>query len=116
LDDRVDGYGIHIYYSTPNNIDNALSICDGAGRRPRWLTEWGGFPTTGTSCPLGYGPGDDVAHFNLVSKIRETLRPFVSRGRLPSAMYYSWNSGGAVYISDCNGVTRSGRLAISPFE
>jgi hypothetical protein len=31
-------------------------------------------------------------------------------------MYYSWNSGGAVYISDCNGVTRSGRLAISPFE
>jgi hypothetical protein len=114
LDDRVDGYGIHIYYSTPNNIDNALSICDGAGRRPCWLTEWGGFPTTGTSCPLGYGPGDDVAHFNLVSKIRETLRPFVSRGRLASAMYYSWNSGGAIYI--CNGVARSGRLAISPFE
>jgi len=116
LDDRVDGYGIHIYYSTPNNIDNALSICDGAGRKPCWLTEWGGFPTKGISCPLGYGLGDDVARFNLVSKIRETLRPFVSRERLASAMYYSWNSGGAIYIPSCNGVTRSGRLAISPLE
>jgi hypothetical protein len=68
LDERVDGYGIHIYYSTPSHIDNALSICDGAGRKPCWLTEWGGFPTTGASCPLGYGLGDDVAHVNLVSK------------------------------------------------
>lgn len=116
LDNRVDGYGIHIYYSTPNNIDAALSICDGAGSKPCWLTEWGGFSTTGTVCPLGYGPDDDVTHFGLVSKIRETLRPFVSRGRLASAVYYSWNSGGAIYIPACNGVTRSGRSAISPFE
>jgi hypothetical protein len=116
LDDRVDGYGIHLYYSTPNNIDNALSICRGAGRKPCWLTEWGGFPTQGTSCPLGYGPGDDVARFNLVSKVRETLKPFVSKGRLVNAMYYSWNSGGAIYIPACNGVTRSGKLAIAPLE
>jgi hypothetical protein len=116
LDDRVDGYGVHIYYSTPNNIDNALSICDGAGRKPCWLTEWGGFPTAGIGCPLGYGPGDDAAHFSLVSKTRETLKPFVSRGRLASAIYYSWNSGGAIYIPACTSVTRSGRLAISPFE
>jgi hypothetical protein len=116
LDDRVDGYGIHIYYSTPSNIDSALSICDGAGRKPCWLTEWGGFPTKGTVCPLGHGPSDDVAHFDLVSKVRETLRPFVIRGRLASAMYYSWNSGGAIYIPACNGVTRSGRFAISPLE
>lgn len=116
LDDHVDGYGIHIYYSTPNNIDNALSICDGAGRKPCWLTEWGGYPTTGTSCPLGYGPGDDVARSKFVSTVRETLRPLVNRGRLASAIYYSWNSGGAIYIPACNGVTRSGRLAISPLE
>ena len=116
LDDRADGYGIHIYYSTANNINNALSICEGAGRKPCWLTEWGGFPTKGTICPLGYGPGDDVAHFDLVSKIRETLRPFVIRGRLAGAMYYSWNSGGAIYIPACYGVTRSGKLAVSPLE
>lgn len=116
LDDRVDGYGIHIYYSTPNNIDNALSICDGAGRKHCWLTECGGFPTKGMTCPLGYGPGDDVARFNLVSKVRETLRPFVSRGRLVNAMYYSWNSGGPIYIPACNGVARSGKLAIAPLE
>lgn len=116
LDDHVDGYGIHIYYSTPSNIDSALSICDGAGRKPCWLTEWGGFSTTDVNCPLGNGPGDDVNRFNLVSKVRETLKPFVSRGRLVNAMYYSWNSGGGIYVPGCNAVTRSGKLAIAPLQ
>ena len=115
LDDRVDGYGIHIYYSTPNNIDNALSICGGPGRKPCWLTEWGGFTTKGTTCPLGREPGDDLVRFNLVSKVREALRPSVNRGALASTVYYSWNSGGAIYIPACSGVTRSGMLALSPF-
>lgn len=56
LDDRVEGYGIHIYYTTANNIDSALSICGGPGKKPCWLTEWGGFPTTGTACLLGMAP------------------------------------------------------------
>jgi hypothetical protein len=116
LDDRADGYGIHIYYATPANIESALSICGGPKNKPCWLTEWGGFPTTGATCPLGHGAKDDVKISSLVSTVRETLKPFVNRRLLVNTMYYSWNSGGNIYIPACNGVTRSGMLAITPFE
>lgn len=116
LDDRVDGYGIHIYYSTRNNIEKALSICGSGQHKPCWLTEWGGYPTSGMTCPLGYGAGDDAANIQHVADVREAVRPFVNRGLLVTTMYYSWNSGGNIYIPACNGVTKSGLLALAPFD
>jgi hypothetical protein len=116
LDDHVDGYGIHIYYSAPKDIDSALSICGGPAGKPCWLTEWGGYPTTDTKCPPGVGSGNDPSRSGLISKVRAALRPFISRGLLADAMYYSWNSGGAIYIPSCSGVTPSGMAAIAPFK
>lgn len=113
LDDRVDGYGIHIYYSTPANINAALSICGGPGNKPCWLTEWGGYPTRDASC-TPQSPGD-ASRAKFIAIVRAALRPFISHGLLVSAMYYSWNSGGAIYLPACNDVTSSGRQAISAF-
>jgi hypothetical protein len=116
LDNHVDGYGMHVYYSTVDNIQKALSICSTSGGKPCWLTEWGGFSTKNASCSAGQASTDDSVRLALVSKVRATLKPFVTRGALVNSMYYSWNSGGNIYIPECNTVTPSGALAIRPLD
>jgi hypothetical protein len=115
LDDRVDGHGIHIYYSTPNNIDNALSICGGAERKPCWPTEWGGFPTKGTSYPLGYGSGDDLAHS--ISSRKPGRRAGLREPKAVGQRHVLFLELRRRHLHPaCNSVTRSGKLAIAPLE
>ena len=124
MDSLADGYAVHVYPSsdpqTPVssrtsqlNQDIFAGCKDGA--KPCWLTEWG-VSSPGQSCPI-----NDDGRIQVVTDERKAFAQFVKQGRLAAIIYFPWSGlpGQKVdpnAIFRCGALSKSGKLALEPFN
>ena len=111
LDKAADGYGMHIYPGSSGtraarakHINNALSVCGGAGGKPCWITEWG-FANTSKACPA-----NDNNREQLVEKTRDRFRQMMDSGQIAAAYYFDWDAS-PYGVWRCGSLTPAGRAA-----
>jgi hypothetical protein len=121
IDKYVDGYGVHVYpgldpsRSVATRIaslgENIFANCTPA--KPCWLTEWGipDDPKNPDRCPL-----DETARLKVIEELRGAFKHFVDQGRLAAIIYYDWldKPGQSQILFRCGGITKSGKLVLSP--
>jgi hypothetical protein len=118
MDKLVDGYGVHVYpggyalgpvSALIDSFDkDAFAMCTSA--KPCWLTEWG-FGNADQSCPVN--EQTDQTRARAIATLRSALQHFAEQGRLAASLYYPW-TGDQLGIFRCGGLTKVGKLAVSP--
>jgi hypothetical protein len=125
LDRLVDVYGIHFYpwSDNPGNTSSAakrmnklkqydLAQCRPGGSasgKPCWVTEWG-FTNTDDSCPI-----HEANQISLVREMMNDFRSYVQQRTLIGINYFAWLDK-TYGVWRCNGLTETGRAALTPFK
>jgi hypothetical protein len=125
IDQYVDGYGVHQYFSANDDaakradsfakIENITFSQCGPASKPAWVTEWGS--QLGVECPV-----DDKNRLKLMQDVRNEFGNLAAQGKIKAIFLYTWQGKLNAAQEDrysavrCGALTKSGALAIEPLQ